>query len=222
LGCNLCIFQDLGCNLCRSELGLVLKSILGEVFACFLMAIYMSSSNFKPCIDVYREGETLLSFSNGATCKWVLARTNPSLRFRAAELNIRKRRDLRFPTVAHNIRIWGGINFFRWKQKQNRQRDLQSILMRSLVFFATKQNFFIDFLVNNSSEYAKIVLEANSHGGQGGGFTLPCLGGKGDENYNGRKSSKKWWWLSLYYCCCGSGLIHWNIFRNSQNRLFFC
>lgn len=94
--------------------------------------------------------------------------------------------------------------------------------MRSLVFFATKQNFFIDFLVNNSFEYAKIVLEANSHGGQGGGFTLlPCLGGKGDENYNGMKSSKKWWWLSLYYCCCGSGLIHWNIFRNSQNRLFF-
>lgn len=165
------------------------------------MAIYMSSSTFKPCIDVYREGETLLLFSNGATCRRVLAVTNPSLRFRAAELNIRKRRDLRFPTAAHNIRIrgGGGINFFRWKQKQNRQRDLQSILMRSLVFFASKQNFIIDFLVNNWSEYAKVVLEADSDGGQGGGFTfLPGLGGRGDENYRGRKSSEKWWLWFLF------------------------
>lgn len=159
------------------------------------MAMYMSSSSFKPCIDIYRENETLLLFSNGATCRSAVAGANPSLIFRAAELNIRKRRDLRFPTVVHDIRIRGGINFFRRKQRQNGQRDLQSILMRSLLFFASRQNFFIDILVNNWSEYAKVVLNADSDGGQGGGFTfLPGLGGGGDENYFGRKSSEKWWW----------------------------
>lgn len=159
------------------------------------MAMYMSTSSFKPCLHIYRENETLLLFSNGATCRPVVAGANPSLIFRATELNIRKRRDLRFPTVGHNIRIRWGIIFFRRKQRQNRQRDLQSILMRSLLFFASKQNFFIDILVNNWSEYAKVVLNADSDGGQGGGFTfLPGLGGSGDENYHGRKSSEKWWW----------------------------
>eukprot|EP01018_Ginkgo_biloba_P029312 Gb_05145 [translate_table: standard] len=182
------------------------KFILGDKSVQRHRAVFSGRPKTR-CIssnNVYRRSILKLSSSihNGRTSKQAILTGISSFVLKdcikyGRDLEEQQVKSLTFSRRICN-RTQAGINFFREKQPQNQQRDFQSLLIRSLVFFTSKQNFLFDFCLNNWSEYERVVLNADSDGGQGGGgFTfLRGLGG-GGENYsrNGRKSSKKWWWL---------------------------
>ncbi|XP_057830787.2 uncharacterized protein LOC131041647 [Cryptomeria japonica] len=157
-----------------------------------------SSPSYLSCNLFHGRSRPLVSFYKGSTCKQPIVTLN--CRFISSSMN-------------NFYRTEAGMNFFRKKQSQKQSKNLQSILIRSALYFVCKQNFLFDFLLNNWSEFDKIVLNADDNGGNGGGFTfIPGLGGGDGDNFSRkrRKGSWKWWWV-LIVLVVFSGVYYGNL-----------